>query len=144
MSRPPTGYPPIADLVPHGPAMRMLDRLLEWSPGFARVSMQVDAASKLVVDGRLDGVLLLEPLAQAVACCLGYEAFRRGDGVRPGMVVACRALETRVAAVDVGTRLELVVTRVRGNDATSHFDCEAWRGEERIATAALTLVHARA
>lgn len=136
-------YPPIESLLPHGEAIRQLDRLVDWSPGRAECAMQVATDSRLVAKGELETVLLLEAMAQAVAVCLGYEAFRAGEGVRVGMVVACRVLRVVVPRVPVGSDLRIRVARVRGSDATSHFDCEVLRGAESIATATLTLVHPR-
>lgn len=137
-------YPPIDRLLPHGDAIRELDRLVDWAPGRAECTMQVSPSSRLVTDGRLESVLLLEPMAQAVAACLGYEAYRAGEGVRVGMVVACRRLETRVASLAVGSMLRIRVTRSRGSEATSQFDCEVvFDGVDgaSIAKASLTLVH---
>lgn len=136
-------YPPIESLLPHGEAIRQLDRLVEWSPGRAECAMSVAEDSRLVSNGELEAVLLLEPMAQAVAVCLGYEAFRAGEGVRIGMIVSCRALQVLVPRVPVGTALRVRVARTRGNDATSHFEGEVLRDGVPIATATLTLVHAR-
>jgi len=137
-------FPPIESLVPHGEAIRELERLVEWAPGRAECRMRVGEASRLVSKGELEAILLLEPMAQAVAACLGYEAFRAGEGVRIGMIVACRAFRAHVASVPVGTVLRVLVERVQGNDSTSHFECAVLRDAEPIATATLTLVHPRA
>jgi predicted hotdog family 3-hydroxylacyl-ACP dehydratase len=134
-------FPPIESLLPHGEAIRQLDRLVAWTPGRAECAMRVVEGSRLVADGELESVLLLEPMAQAVAACLGYEAFRAGEGVRIGMIVACRALRVFVPRIPVGAELRVRVVRVRSNDATSHFECEVLRDAEPIATATLTLVH---
>jgi predicted hotdog family 3-hydroxylacyl-ACP dehydratase len=142
-------HPPIRDLIPHGDGIRQLDRLIDWKPGRAECTMRVEASSRLVEEGRLESVLLLEAMAQSVAACLGHEAYLGGEGVRIGMIVACRELVVRVPFVPVGTALRLVAQRVRGNDATSHFDCEVRfeAGEAGegglVATATLTLVHDR-
>jgi hypothetical protein len=48
-----------------------------------------------------------------------------------------------VPRLPVGTALRIRVERVRGNDSTSSFECEALRADEVVATASLTLVHAR-
>lgn len=141
-----SGYPPIAQLLPHGEAMIQLDRLVDWAPGRAECAVRVAAGSRFVVDGMLETVLLIEHMAQAVAVCLGYEAFRGGERTRVGMIVACRELQAFVPRIPVGCALRIRVARVRGNDATSQFDCVV-EGEreggsgETIATATLTLVH---
>jgi len=135
-------YPPIRELVPHGDGILQLERLIEWAPGRAVCTMRVAASSRLVANGQLEGVLLLEPMAQTVAACLGYEAYRAGQGVRVGMVVACRELQAFVPHVAVGTALRIRVSRVRGSDSASHFDCEVLHEERVIASATMTLVHA--
>ena len=137
-------FPPIGSLLPHGDAIRQLDRLVDWAPGRAECVMRVTADSRLVSNGELESVLLLEAMAQAVAVCLGYEAYGAGEGVRVGMIVACRALRVEVPRVPVGTSLRIRVTRARGNDESSHFDCRVEREGEAIASASLTLVHPRA
>lgn len=134
-------FPPIASLLPHGDAIRQLDRLVEWAPGRAECSMRVAAASRLVSNGAIESVLLIEAMAQAVAVCLGYEAYGAGRGARIGMIVACRELEVHVARVVVGISLRVRVVRTRGNGESSQFDCMVLRDDERIASARLTLVH---
>lgn len=137
-------FPPIAQLLPHGEAMIQLDRLLDWSPGEAVCAVRIAASSRFVVDGAIETVLLIEHMAQAVAVCLGYEAFRGGEKTRVGMIVACRELRAFVPRIPVGRALRIRVARVRGNDATSQFDCVVEgveEGEATLATATLTLVH---
>ncbi len=136
-----SAFPPIESLLPHGEAIRQLDRLIEWAPGRAECAMQVAPDSRLVSDGALESVLLLEAMAQAVAVCLGYEAYGAGHGVRNGMIVACRQLRVDVPRIPVGTALRIRVVRARGNDESSHFDCSVFRGDEPVVSASLTLVH---
>ena len=146
-------FPPIAQLLPHGEAMIQLERLVEWSPGCAECTVRVAARSRFVVDGMLETVHLLEHMAQTVAVCLGYEAYRGGESARVGMIVACRELRACVPHIPVGSALRIRVARVRGNDSTSQFDCVvevesgtgaaagSEAGEVQVATATLTLVH---
>lgn len=152
-------FPPIAQLLPHGEPMIQLERLVDWSPGRAECAVRVAPTSRFVADGMLETVHLLEHMAQTVAVCLGYEAYRGGEPARVGMIVACRELRACVPRIPVGSALRIRVARVRGNDSTSQFDCvvelmvevdvesrtsaaagnEAGKGQ--VATATLTLVH---
>lgn len=148
-------FPPIAQLLPHGEAMIQLERLVDWSPGRAECAVRVAATSRFVADGMLETVHLLEHMAQTVAVCLGYEAYRGGEPARVGMIVACRELRACVPRIPVGSALRIRVARVRGNDSTSQFDCEveveiesgngaatgSAAGKGQVATATLTLVH---
>jgi predicted hotdog family 3-hydroxylacyl-ACP dehydratase len=135
-------FPPTSDLVPHSPPTLALDELVAWSPGEARLRLCVRDDTLLVRDRRLDSVVTLELMAQAVAACLGYEAFRDGGGVRVGMVVACRRMTIARPAIAVGEPLEFTVRRLRGNDFVSTFATETRGGDgELVASATMTIVH---
>jgi predicted hotdog family 3-hydroxylacyl-ACP dehydratase len=133
--------PPIDTLVPHAPPMLAVERVLDYTPGRATVAMTV-RDGLFTRDGRVDSVVLLEYMAQAVAACLGLEATAAGGAVRVGMVVACRSLAVARPSVRVGEELTICVERVRGTEQVSHFD-----GETRdvagdvVARTTLTLVH---
>ena len=137
-------FPPIAQLVPHGESMIQLERLVDWAPGRAECTLRVVESSRFVVEGALETVFLLEHMAQAVAACLGYEAYRGGEGVRIGMLVSCREFRAQLPRIVVGAALRIRVVRSRGNDTTSHFDCEVECDGTPVATATLTLVHGAA
>lgn len=133
---------PIAELVPHGPPLLAVEEIVDWSPGRATVGMRVPSAP-FARAGRVDAILLLEWMAQAVAACLGAEAVAEGGSVRAGMVVACRTMVVARPELAVGERLRLHVERVRGTDEASHFDTAAYDADERlVASATLTIVHA--
>lgn len=136
-----TRFPPVADLVPHGPPMRAVEELLEWQPGKATAGMRVQSDGPFVRDGRVDAVLTLEYMAQTVAACLGQEAYTSGEGVRVGMVIACRSLVLERPYLEVGEELVIRVERISGSDAVSLFECETAVGDRAVARARLTLVH---
>lgn len=138
-----TAFPPIVDLVPHTPPTLALDELVDWSDGSAHARAVVRDDGLLVRDGAADTVVCLEYMAQTVAACLGYGAFRGGVGVRVGMVVACRKFSVTRPRITVGERLDIRVTRLRATDDISSFDGEVRdeRGEP-VANATMTLVHA--
>lgn len=135
-------YPAIAELVPHSGPMVLLDVMTEWAPGEATCTMRVRRGMPFVKEGAFDAVALVEPMAQAVAACLGYEALQGGEGVRVGMIIGCRRFRFEVDAIPVGEELVVAARRTRGSDTLSHFECETRRGGEVIATATLTLYHA--
>ncbi len=121
------GYPPIAQLLPHGEPMVLLDQMQAWSPGRATCRFRVRDGARLVEDGRLETLFTIEHMAQAVAACLGYEAYRGGEGVRVGMIVSCREFEVFCDNAVVGDELEVTARRERGNRSLSHFACEVSR-----------------
>ena len=134
-------FPDIEKLLPHSPPMVLIDRLEHWAKGEATASMRVRANTRFVESGRLPSYCLLEHMAQTVAACLGYEAYREGEGVRPGMVVGCRTFDVEIDEIEVGTTLHIEVTRASATEGTSRFDCRAMRDEEVVASATMTLVH---
>ncbi|MEM9457080.1 MAG: hypothetical protein AAGF11_23080 [Myxococcota bacterium] len=145
MSNDPAGttrYPPIAELVPHGPPMRVLEELVDWEPGRATCRMTIRQSMPFVTEGRLATVATVEYIAQAVAACLGHEAYVGGEGVRVGMLVGVRKMELHRPWLDVGSELRIDVERVRGNDEVSTFRGEIRVAGEVVVTAMTTLVHA--
>lgn len=140
-------YPAIADLVPHRPPMLQLDALVDWAPGRATCRLQVRAHHLFVEGGRVDAVLCIEYMAQAVAACLGYAAYRGGEGPRVGMIVACRRVDLDVEALYVGEVFDVHARQTGGDDALSRFEARIERAEagartgERVAAAVMTLVH---
>lgn len=137
-------YPPIDDLVPHAPPMRAVEQLVDWAPGRARCTMIVRPHNLFVQAGVVPAVATLEFLAQAVAACLGHEAFTAGGTVRVGMIVGVRHMELFAPCVNVGDELVLDVERIRGTDEISTFSGEAWAAGKLVSRANMTLVHPEA
>jgi predicted hotdog family 3-hydroxylacyl-ACP dehydratase len=135
-------YPAIADLVPHAGAMVLLDGLDEWRQGYARCHAAIRAHAPFVVNGGVAAEVTIEYMAQAVAACLGYEAITAGDGVRVGMIIACKRFEAHAERLQVGDLVEIEVHCIQGNESLSHFDCKLTRATELFSAATLTLYHA--
>ncbi len=137
-----TAHPPVRDLIPHSGQFVLLDRVLSWSPGsiVAELTLTPD---KLFADrGGTDALVSMEFMAQAVAACLGYEAFRGGEGVRVGMIIAAKKFTLHTRSFPTGSRLTICADRIRGNEDLSHFCCETRIDDEIASTAVLTLYHA--
>lgn len=134
-------YPPIDDLVPHAPPMRAVEELIDWEPGRARCRMVLRAHSVFAQGSKVPTIATLEFLAQSVAACLGYEAFRGGGNVRVGMIVGVRQLDFFTPYMNVGDELLLDVSKVRGTEDASTFTGEARIGDQLVARAHMTLVH---
>ena len=137
-----SAYPPVRELIPHAGRMVLLDELIEWSEGRARARMRLREGMPFIKARRMDSIALMEPMAQTVAACLGYEAYQGGAGVRVGMIIGARSFEIFVKESEVGDELIFEATRIRGSDSLSHFSCAALRGEAKRAEATLTLFHA--
>jgi predicted hotdog family 3-hydroxylacyl-ACP dehydratase len=137
-------FPPIDDLVPHAPPMRVVEQLMDWAPGRATCTMVVRPHNLFAEGSKVPAVATLEFLAQTVAACLGHEAFTNGGTVRVGMIVGVRQMELFVPHIHVGDSLTLIVERVRGTDEISTFSGEARVGDSIVSKANMTLVHPEA
>lgn len=137
-------YPAIAELLPHADPMVLIDRLVDWTPEGATCQMVVRPNTRFVEGDRLPTPYLLEHMAQSVAACLGYEAFRGGRGPRVGMIISCRSFVAHEDATPVGDELRLEARREMGSEALSRFRCQSRRGDVLVAEATMTLFHGAA
>ena len=105
---PPAEHAPIASraaieaLVPHAGAMCLWDEVLDWDDLSIRLRARNhrDPAHPLRSEGRLRAIHLCEYGAQAMAVHGGLIAQRDGRIAAPGMLVALRGIELRVARID--------------------------------------------
>jgi predicted hotdog family 3-hydroxylacyl-ACP dehydratase len=137
-----TPYPAIEELVPHAGGMILVDALVHWAKGEAICRIRIREGAPFVHEGRVEAVVSMEYMAQAVAACLGYEALQGGEGVRVGMIIACKRFDAHVPSFAVGDALDVHVKCIRGNDTLSHFACEVKREGRLCTDAVLTLLHA--
>lgn len=135
-------FPDIAQLIPHAEPMIVVDQMVEWREGYARCEATLSQGRRFVTKGGTDALATIEHMAQTVAACLGYEAFQHGEGVRVGMIIACRRFELHTQRIDAGERLEITAERVRGNETLSHFEGTVHCEGVCVASADLTVFHA--
>lgn len=135
--------PPITELIPHSGPMVLLDEITKWEPGAATCRVRIRPHAPFVVDGRIEACVTVEYMAQAVAGCLGHEALLGGDGVRVGMIIACKSFDAFDEYLYVGDEVTVTVSRIGGNEAISHFDCELLREGAPFTKAVLTLYHSK-
>ena len=92
----------IEALVPHAGAMCLWDEVVDWNDDSIRLRARNhrDPSHPLRSDDRLRAVHLCEYGAQAMAVHGGLLAQRNGGAAAPGMLVALRGVELRVARID--------------------------------------------
>lgn len=136
-------FPALSELVPHLAPMTALDAVEEWRDGHAVLRLVVRRGGPFERDAdTVDASAALEYMAQGVAACLGMEAYRTGDDLHVGMVVACRNLHLHRPWFEVGAALSVVVDRVRGSDFTSQYQTRLLDSAgATVASASMTLVH---
>jgi predicted hotdog family 3-hydroxylacyl-ACP dehydratase len=112
--------PAIAELVPHGGAMCLLEEVLAWDEEHVVASTRTHLAldHPLRRDGHLDPVHLCEYGAQAMAVHGGLLAYRQGERARPGFLVSLREVWLAAGTVErCASALEVMARRIHG-DAT--------------------------
>jgi len=110
--------PAIAELVPHGGAMCLLEELLAWDEEHVVVATRTHLAADhpLRRDGHLDPVHLCEYGAQAMAVHGGLLAHRQGERARPGFLVALRDVWLVAGTVECcASALEVTARRIHGD-----------------------------
>jgi predicted hotdog family 3-hydroxylacyl-ACP dehydratase len=132
-------------LIPHQGAMSLLDAVVDWDDVGLRATAvsHRDPHHPLRSDGMLRAVHLCEYAAQATAVHGGLLAKRKGMSAAPGLLVALRAVELRVARIDdlAGT-LDVHVTRLLDDDVGAQYQFHVDHAGTRLAAGRVAILHA--
>jgi len=134
--------PEIRDLVPHGGAMSLLDRLLHADDESACAEVKITRDS-LFFDGSGVGAWVgIEYMAQTIAAHAGYGASLRGEAVKSGFLLGSRRYQSSVPVFRLDSVLHIHVQRVLwGESGLGSFECriDDQAGSSTIATATVTV-----
>lgn len=131
---------PVADLVPHGGRMRLLDRVLEGDTDSIVAEVTVREDSLFCEGGTVGGWVGIEYMAQAVAAWAGWHARQRGEAPRVGFLLGTRRYQCSRPVFKVGDCLRIeVIRQFSADNGLGQFDCTLTLGTEQVATAALTV-----
>jgi predicted hotdog family 3-hydroxylacyl-ACP dehydratase len=128
------GAIPVGELLPHGPEMIVIDRLVSYD---AARSVAVADVSERSVFFERTGVPAwagIEYMAQAIAAHAGFEARLRGEPPGIGFVLGTRAYESIVDEFPNGCRLTISVEPQLVGAAFAAFNC-AIETDRIVATA---------
>ena len=104
-------FPDIKTLIPQGPPLVLVDRLLGTDETVTRTSFLITADNPLTVNGRLGVAGLIENLAQTAAAGAGFAALGAGGAVRGGAIVAINNLQiARLPELGEELNTEITVT----------------------------------
>lgn len=131
-----SALPAIAEVVPHGEGMRLLDRIVQWDDEGLTAELRVPASGLFVQDGGVPAWIGIEYMAQAIAAWAGCRA--RRDGRPPGIgfllgsrrYISTRELFPGGTCLQVQARCELL-----GDNGLGMFACRILAGDEEWATA---------
>jgi len=115
---------PIGELLPHGPEMTLIDRLVECSPQRAVATVTIERGSRFFAAP--DGVpawVGIEYMAQTIAARAGYEARLRGQPPAIGFLLGTRAYRSEVGAFPLGAALTISVQPLVADAKLGAFQC---------------------
>ena len=129
----------IAELLPHAPPLRLLDRLLGYDDTAARSEVTLRPDHPFARAGRVGAHVGLELMAQGCGAHVGALARERGTPVRLGFLLGSRDFRADPAGFAVGDRLEIVVEQAMNEAGMGVYDCRIERDGAVVASARLTL-----
>jgi predicted hotdog family 3-hydroxylacyl-ACP dehydratase len=126
---------PIAaeELVPHRLPMRLVEQLIEIDEKNGTATTRVLPDNPLLNDsGNLEGVALLELIAQSYAALKVYIDRRDHKPVRQGFLVGIKKLEW-FAAASIGDELRITIRTLAELDDFAVAEGDVWCGETLLA-----------
>jgi predicted hotdog family 3-hydroxylacyl-ACP dehydratase len=114
---------PIAELLPHGPAMTLIDRIVSYDATLTVTSAEVTERNPFFDGAGVPAWIGLEYMAQTIAVHAGLAARLRGDGPAIGFLLGTRAYWSKVSTFPVGATLTIEVAPVASEAGFAAFDC---------------------
>ena len=129
----------VESVVPQAEPMVLLDRIVNRSKDLVACEVDVHVGAPFETDGRVENLVSVEWMAQAIAVYVGLIDRDRGLEPQIGYLIGIRKAEFHVDFFDAGQTLQIVARRIWGNVSLSSFDCETWDGENRLALARISV-----
>ncbi len=134
-----TDFPPMSELLPHGPPMLLLDEVLEAGPEHAVCTLTLRRDSLFMRDDRVQCVVAIEYMAQAVGAYIGLQTRKSGGPPRAGFLVGAREATFAVDELQAGDVLEVRVDVIAADDVRGSFHCRVSRRGTQVAAATLSI-----
>lgn len=136
MLRPGTAYT-LAETLPHGPDMILLDRLVEYDAETLTCELAIRADSRFGEGARgVPAWVGIEYMAQALGVFTGIARLQAGRKVQVELLLGTRAYDCSRPYFDVGTRLRVCVKLLFWDpDGVCAFACELRDGDAVLARA---------
>ena len=118
-------FPAVRELLPHGPSMILIDRIMDCSDEFVECAVVVGEKDVgMSRNGSAPNWVGLEYMAQTAAVLAGLLARGKGDTVRTGFVVGSRRIECLCQGFAKGLHLRVRARLASDGEAFKSFDCE--------------------
>jgi predicted hotdog family 3-hydroxylacyl-ACP dehydratase len=147
--------PPIASLVPHSSSMLLLDRVVAADADSLQAEVDITAQTLFADANGVGSWIGVEYMAQAVAAFAGLVAHNAGadtgtqtraaagaslSPVKVGFLLGSRRYTASRGYFALGSTLQIHVLKLlQAENGLGSFDCSITDGEERIASATLTV-----
>ncbi len=132
-------FPEIESLLPHRAPMLWLDKVIARESERVRCMLTIREQHVFVEHGRVESLISVEWMAQAVAALVGLIDRDRDHHPRPGYLIAIPVGAFHVPHFEVGDVVEIEATRVWGDDQLASFECKVERGQQLCATAQVSV-----
>lgn len=137
---PASTLPPVAELVPHAGAMRLIDELLSADATRCVARATVRDTQLFVDDAGMPAWIGIEYMAQTVAAWAGVQARAAGRKPGPGFLLGSRRYACDVAAFPVGSVLTVSVQlEMASDDGLSMFACTLAQDGAEVARATVSV-----
>ena len=114
---------PIGELLPHGPEMTLLDRLVEYSPQRSVATVTIRRDSPFAERAGVPAWVGIEYMAQTIAAHAGYEARLRGEPPAIGFLLGTRSYSSELEFFPVGATLMISVEPLVTESRLGAFQC---------------------
>jgi predicted hotdog family 3-hydroxylacyl-ACP dehydratase len=132
-------FPEIEMLLPHRAPMLWIDRVIAREGDRVRCSLTLREDHVFVHDGRVEPLVAIEWMAQALGALVGMIDREHDQNPRPGYLIAIPDGHFYVTHFSVGDVVEIEAARVWGDDQLASFECKVERGALLCATAQLSV-----
>jgi predicted hotdog family 3-hydroxylacyl-ACP dehydratase len=134
--------PPIAALLPHAGAMRLLERVLAHDGDTTRCAVAPPGALFRDAQGGVPAWVALEYMAQCAAADGSLRRRARGEPALPALLIGSRRVVFHCARFDAAQRLEVTARHAAGERELLAFDCAVFdaRGGEPLVEARLNVL----
>ena len=129
-------FPPVASLIPQGPGMVLLDRMVAMGEDWGECEVTIRPDSLFCAGGAVPAHVGIEYMAQTLGALEGLWRVRAGKPVQVGLLLGARSYRSEVGRFEVGWTLRVRASQLlKAADGVSAFACEITHGGRRLAHA---------
>ncbi|WP_428096558.1 3-hydroxylacyl-ACP dehydratase [Candidatus Rariloculus sp.] len=114
---------PATELLPHGPEMTLIDRLVVSDAERSVAVVEILPGSEFAESGGVPVWVGIEYMAQTIAARAGFEARLNGEPPPIGFLVGTRKYTCSISVFPIGSRLEITAKPLFVESGFGAFDC---------------------